>query len=143
MKSFLAALVAGLIFGLGLTISQMINPQKVLGFLDFTGNWDPSLALVMASALATTFVGYRFVLRAPEPLFADRFRLPERKDIDTRLVVGAGTFGAGWGLVGLCPGPAIAILTLSGGEGLTFAAAMIAGMVLYRAFASGPSAQSA
>jgi hypothetical protein len=134
MKSFLAALVSGLIFGLGLTISQMINPQKVLGFLDFTGNWDPSLALVMGAALATTFIGYRYVLRAPEPLFADRFRMPDAADIDARLLAGAVTFGIGWGLVGLCPGPAIAILTLGGREGLVFAAAMVAGIVLFRVF---------
>lgn len=130
MKSTLAALCSGLVFGLGLTISQMINPAKVLGFLDITGNWDPSLLLVMGGALITTLVGYRVVLRAPKPRFADRFRLPTPKDIDGRLVGGAALFGVGWGLVGLCPGPALAGLTIGGPQSWIFVAAMIAGIGL-------------
>lgn len=130
MKSTLAALLAGLVFGLGLTISQMINPAKVLSFLDITGNWDPSLLFVMGGALITTLIGYRFVLRAPKPMFADRFRLPTRKDIDGRLVGGAALFGVGWGLVGLCPGPALAGLTIGGLQSWIFVAAMVAGIGL-------------
>lgn len=130
MKSNFAALCAGLVFGLGLTISQMINPAKVLGFLDIAGNWDPSLLFVMGGALVTTMAGYRFVLRAPKPMFADRFRLPTRKDIDGRLVGGAALFGIGWGLVGLCPGPALAGLTIGGLQSWVFVAAMVAGIGL-------------
>lgn len=139
MKSNLAALCAGLIFGLGLTISQMINPSKVLGFLDITGNWDPSLIFVMGGALITTFIGYKFVLKSPKPMLADRFRLPTRKDIDGRLVGGAALFGIGWGLIGLCPGPALAGLALGGLQSWTFVVAMIAGVGLSKLLERGPA----
>ncbi len=131
MKSFSAFLV-GSIFGLGLLISEMVNPAKVIAFLDVTGNWDPSLALVMASALIVTFLGYRFVLRRPQPFFEPRFFLPTRQDIDARLVGGSALFGIGWGLAGLCPGPALSNLSFSGADGLLFAGVMVATMWITR-----------
>jgi len=128
----LAALAAGLLFGLGLAVSQMANPAKVLAFLDLAGKWDPSLALVMAGALAVTIPGYRLVLRRPKPVLAAHFGLPTAKSIDWRLIAGAAIFGAGWGLVGFCPGPAIASLAWTVGDNLWFLAAMAAGMVVTR-----------
>lgn len=128
----LAALAAGLLFGLGLAISQMANPAKVLAFLDLAGRWDPSLALVMAGALAVTIPGYRLVLRRPKPVLAAHFGLPTAKSIDGRLIAGAAIFGAGWGLVGFCPGPAIASLAWTVGDNLWFIAAMAAGMLVTR-----------
>lgn len=107
----LSALIAGLVFGLGLTFSEMVNPAKVLAFLDILGNWDPSLAFVMGAALLVTAIGYRIVWRAERPLFATEFQVPGNRSIDTRLATGAILFGAGWGLVGLCPGPAISALS--------------------------------
>src|SRR5262245_30467308 len=100
-------LLAGLIFGLGLLISGMANPAKVQNFLDLVGSFDPSLLLVMLGAVAVTFIGYRFVLRRPEPVLAAHFYVPSKKDIDVSLVLGAALFGLGWGLSGFCPGPAI------------------------------------
>ena len=105
--SALTALVAGTLFGLGLAISQMTNPAKVLAFLDIAGDWDPSLAFVMAGAVAVSFVAFRVARTRHTPLLGDTFRLPTRRDIDAPLVVGALLFGVGWGLAGLCPGPAI------------------------------------
>jgi uncharacterized membrane protein YedE/YeeE len=131
MHKNLTALLAGLTFGLGLTISQMVNPAKVLGFLDIFGNWDPSLALVMASALAVTALGYRLAWRQPKPVLADDFQLPTEGRIDWRLATGSVLFGGGWGLVGLCPGPAIAALVIGGLPALGFFAAMLAGMAGY------------
>ena len=128
----LGALAAGLLFGLGLAISQMANPAKVLAFLDLAGRWDPSLALVMAGALAVTIPGYRLVLRRPKPVLAAHFGLPTAKSIDGRLIAGAAIFGAGWGLVGFCPGPAIASLAWTVGDNLWFIAAMAAGMLVTR-----------
>lgn len=126
-----SALIAGLIFGLGLTISEMVNPAKVLAFLDLFGNWDPSLAFVMGGALIVTAIGYRLVWSRERPAFADRFQVPGNRDVDTRLAVGAILFGMGWGLVGLCPGPAIAALTFGGPALYVFLAAMAAGMVIF------------
>jgi len=134
MLKNLSALLAGLIFGLGLTISQMVNPAKVLGFLDLLGNWDPSLAFVMGGGLVVTFIGYRLVLRRPKPIADLKFQIPQKKEIDTKLAIGAVLFGIGWGLVGLCPGPAIAALTIGGTPALIFLAAMIGGMVLFEAY---------
>jgi uncharacterized membrane protein YedE/YeeE len=99
-----STLLAGTIFGVGLAISEMINPAKVLAFLDIAGRWDPSLALVMAGALAVTAVGFRIVLKRPAPWFALRFELPSGGQIDGRLLAGAAVFGIGWGLVGFCLG---------------------------------------
>jgi uncharacterized protein len=123
---------AGLLFGLGLIISGMVNPAKVLNFLDPLGIFDPSLAFVMAGAVAVTFVGYRLVLRRPRPIIADHFRPPLAKDIDMRVVLGPAIFGVGWGLSGFCPGPAIASLPLLAKGTLVFVPAMLAGMALSR-----------
>ena len=108
METVLAALLSGLLFGAGLTISQMVNPAKVAGFLDVAGDWDPSLALVMGGALTVTAICYRLTMRRGAPLLASDFRLPTAEDVDARLIGGAALFGVGWGLAGFCPGPAIA-----------------------------------
>ena len=136
MNRILAAFACGLLFGVGLTVSQMINPAKVLGFLDVgaipSGGWDPSLALVLLGATMTALIGYRLVLRRHRPLFSEAFMLPARRDIDARLILGAVVFGAGWGLVGLCPGPAVAALGVDGLSAVVFVLAMLAGMAGYQ-----------
>lgn len=126
-----AASIAGLLFGLGLTLSRMIDPAKVLGFLDVAGRWDLSLALVMAGAAGTAAVGFRFVLGRRAPLFAEAFTLPTARRVDRRLLGGAAVFGVGWGLAGLCPGPALADLGLVAWPVFIFVAAMLAGMALF------------
>ena len=132
MPQLVAALAAGLLFGLGLTLSRMVDPAKVLGFLDIAGSWDPSLALVLAGATGTAALGFRLVLgRRAAPLFARTFNLPEARGIDRRLVIGAAIFGVGWGLVGLCPGPALAGLGLAFRPVAIFVAAMLAGMAVF------------
>ena len=131
MTRILSALVIGLLFGAGLTISQMINPAKVLNFLDVSGAWDPSLALVMASALIVTAVGFRIVLAGPRPALADRFHLPTKSDLDLPLVGGAALFGIGWGMAGLCPGPAIAAVGLGERDIVLFVIAMAVGMGIH------------
>ena len=131
------ALLAGVLMGLGLAVSGMINPAKVLNFLDLAGDWDPTLAVVMASALLTTMVGYRFALRREAPIFATGFSLPGRRDIDRRLIAGAALFGIGWGIAGFCPGPAIAALTSLRAEPFLFVVAMAIGMVIVKHLASG------
>ena len=127
MKQAILALIAGIVFGLGLAISQMINPAKVLGFLDVAGRWDPSLAFVMAGALIVSYFGFRLSRRRTSPLWAPRFELPTRRDLDRRLIGGAAIFGIGWGLVGFCPGPLFASLAFGMKESLIFAAAMTLG----------------
>lgn len=133
MARHLAALGAGLVFGLGLAVSQMVNPAKVLAFLDLAGDWDPSLALVMGGALAVALPGFRTVLRRPRPLFAEGFRVPAKHAaVDGRLLGGALLFGVGWGLVGLCPGPAVASLAYGMPQSVYFLLAMGAGMAAAR-----------
>ncbi len=132
MARAIAALVAGLLFGLGLSVSQMVSPAKVLGFLDLAGDWDPSLAFVMAGAVLVTFVGYRVVLRRRGPILDAKFNLPTRRDIDAPLLLGALTFGVGWGLVGFCPGPALTALAVADEKIVGFVVAMLAGMALDR-----------
>lgn len=135
--------IIGLIFGLGLILSGMSNPAKVLNFLDFaairTGTWDASLAFVMAGAIAVTFTGYRLVLKQSQPLFGERFYLPTREDIDARVIAGPAIFGVGWGLSGFCPGPAITALGFGTKAAVIFVVAMLAGMWLARFIASRPS----
>lgn len=126
----LSALLAGIVFGLGLTVSGMINPAKIIAFLDITGGWDPSLLVVMASALAVSFIGYRIVLARAKPAFEPTFQLPVKTIIDRPLVLGSAMFGVGWGLSGLCPGPAISAAGLGAPEVYAFLAAMLAGMAL-------------
>jgi uncharacterized membrane protein YedE/YeeE len=126
--AIVAQLLAGLVFGLGLVISGMVNPAKVQNFLDIFGQWDPSLAFVMGGAVVVAFVGFRLTLRRARPVLAARFDLPTRRDIDARVIVGPAIFGVGWGLAGLCPGPALASLTTGGAAALVFVAAMAVGM---------------
>ncbi len=108
----IAALISGLLFGVGLAVAQMTNPTKVISFLDVTGNWDPSLALVMGAAFFVALLGFKLTAQRAGPLFDEKFRLPTRTDLDKPLVLGAALFGAGWGLAGYCPGPVIASLGL-------------------------------
>jgi uncharacterized protein len=130
MRTLYASFAAGALFGAGLAISQMVNPQKVTDFLDFFGRWDPSLALVMGGALAVTALSFRVILRRPRPLLDRDFHLPAASDVDHRLLGGAALFGVGWGLAGFCPGPAVASLAYGLPASVLFVAAMIAGMAL-------------
>jgi len=126
--SLLVNFLLGLLFGLGLVISGMSNPAKVLNFLDLFGSWDASLGFVMAGAVVVAFVGYRLVLRRERPVLASRFQLPAKRDIDRPLLIGAAIFGIGWGLGGICPGPAFTLLSgLSPGI-LVFLPAMFVGI---------------
>lgn len=134
MKSTLVAFGAGLVFGAGLLISGMTQPAKVLGFLNLLGDWDPSLAFVMLGAIGVHFVAYRIVPRLGRPLFAERWGIPSRRDIDGRLLLGAALFGAGWGLGGYCPGPALTSAVTGASTTLLFTGAMLAGMWAYTAF---------
>jgi len=134
----LAALASGFIFGLGLLISGMTQPSKVLGFLDIfgvrTGNWDPSLAVVMAAALAVSGIGYWLAQQRPQPVLAPKFDIPTKTTIDTPLMAGSALFGIGWGLVGLCPGPALENLATLSPAVIVFCVAMAAGMVAHDAW---------
>ncbi len=131
MANLIAAACCGVIFGLGLIISDMAQPLKVLNFLDLFGRWDPSLLLVMAAALAVTGAGYALTRRRGRPYLAPEGYWPTASEIDTQLIVGAGLFGLGWGLVGLCPGPAIADLASLNSKLIVFVIAMVAGMVAH------------
>jgi uncharacterized membrane protein YedE/YeeE len=133
----------GLIFGLGLVVSGMSDPAKVLNFLDVagirSGTWDPSLAFVMAGAIAVTFVGFDRVLRRPRPLFGERFHLPTKQELDIRIISGPAIFGVGWGLAGFCPGPAFTALGFGTSAAVIFVAAMMVGMLLARWLANHPA----
>ena len=135
----LSSFTVGLIFGLGIALSGMINPAKVLNFFDVAGAWDPSLAFVMGGALATTALGYRFVLRRDAPLLEPRFQLPTARDIDARLVGGAALFGVGWGIAGFCPGAAVPALGTGRWEVALFVAALLAGLWVARAIRDRPA----
>jgi uncharacterized membrane protein YedE/YeeE len=123
----LTSFIAGTLFGIGLTVSEMINPARVIGFLDIAGRWDPTLAFVMAGALAVTVPAFPLVLRRQRPAVAQQFYLPTKSKIDSRLILGAAIFGAGWGLAGFCPGPALAGLASANPAVYLFVAAMLAG----------------
>jgi uncharacterized membrane protein YedE/YeeE len=123
-------LASGTLFGYGLALSGMISPAKIVGFLDITGNWDPSLAFVMGGALLVTIKGSQVFLKRQSPICGEKFLLPDRRDIDTSLLTGAGLFGVGWGLGGFCPGPAISSLAYGNREVIVFVIAMLAGIVL-------------
>ncbi len=127
MIRIITAYGAGLLFGLGLVVSQMISPAKVLAFLDVAGNWDPSLAVVLFASVFVAAVGYPIVLKGKAPLFDEKFRLPEKQDIDRKLLTGAGIFGIGWGLSGYCPGPALTAISLAEPKTGLFLLAMAAG----------------
>lgn len=141
--SILVQFAIGLVFGLGLVIAGMSDPAKVLNFLDLaaipTGGWDPSLAFVMAGAIAVTFVGFKLVLRRPRPVFGGTFHLPTTTEIDARIILGPAIFGMGWGLAGFCPGPAFTALTTGGSAALMFVGAMLVGMAGARWLASRPA----
>jgi uncharacterized membrane protein YedE/YeeE len=133
MRSLVSALLAGGLFGLGIAVSGMANPAKVLNFFDVTGTWDPSLAFVMGGGLITALIGYRFVFaRRAAPLFASTFELPTKRSLDGQLLGGAAVFGVGWGIAGFCPGGAIPALSLGYRETPIFVAAMIAGIIAAR-----------
>ena len=125
------ALVAGLVFGTGLIVSGMSNPAKVLAFLDLAGRWDPSLAVVMATSIPVAALGYAIANRRGTTLFGGTLSLPTTRDIDRPLVIGALVFGIGWGLAGICPGPAVTLVGAGRAQGIVFVAAMLAGMGLF------------
>ena len=132
MQRIVLAGLFGLIFGTGIAISGMINPAKVLNFFDIAGNWDPSLLLVMGSALTVTAIGFRFVLRREQPVLDQQFHLPTRRKLDVPLIAGSAVFGMGWGIAGFCPGGAIPALGLGDLSALAFVTAMIAGIIAAR-----------
>jgi len=132
MPVLLPALLAGVLLGAGLALSDMINPARVLAFLDVAGAWDATLAFVMGGAVAVAAIGYVAARRMKHPLFAGRFFIPENSVLESRLVLGSVLFGVGWGLVGLCPGPAVAALVFGLWQPWVFFAAMLAGMLLHR-----------
>jgi uncharacterized protein len=132
MRVPIASLVTGTIFGAGLALSDMINPARVLGFLDLAGEWDPSLAFVMGGAIIPMVIAYAISRRMRTPLFDKSFFIPENRVMDSRLLIGAALFGIGWGLVGFCPGPAIAGLVMGAWQPWLFVAAMLGGMWLHR-----------
>jgi uncharacterized membrane protein YedE/YeeE len=127
----IVALFSGALFGLGLAVSGMTNPAKVIGFLDLAGGWDPTLAFVMGGALLITIPAFRLILGRQRPILAGDFALPTKSTVDARLLGGAALFGVGWGLSGFCPGPAVVALTTGLTPVSAFVAAMVAGMVLY------------
>ena len=132
MAKTASAFAVGLLFGLGLLVSGMANPATDLAFLDVAGRWDPSLAFVMAGAVAISATGYLVARRRGRPLLASRLEIPTRRNLDPRLIAGAAVFGLGWGLAGLCPGPALTLLTVAPAQAMTFVVAMVAGMLLFR-----------
>lgn len=128
---FLAALVSGGVFGFGLSLSGMLDPARVKGFLDVAGDWDPSLAFVLAGAIAVAMLGTWLSRRMKRPVFDQAFHMPSKSRIDRRLVLGSALFGIGWGMAGFCPGPALASLTLGLGPSVLFVAAMVVGMTVH------------
>ncbi|WP_299821324.1 DUF6691 family protein [uncultured Jannaschia sp.] len=136
-----AGFAAGLLFGIGLLLSGMANPAKVLNFLDVAGAWDPSLAIVMGGATVTAFLGYRLAWRRSRPVLMPSFDLPTRRDIDRPLLAGAALFGIGWGIGGFCPGPAWTALPMAAPGTLVFVPAMLVGIWLGRLAKAGPLMQ--
>lgn len=131
-RRLLPPLASGLLFGAGVTISGMTDPQGVRGFLDIFGEWDPTLAFVMGGAVIVMAIAWTIQSRMAAPIFGKKFSLPDRADLDGRLIAGSVLFGVGWGIAGLCPGPAIASLALSPFSALPFVGAMLAGMLLQK-----------
>lgn len=132
MKQYWIALISGVLFGLGLGLSQMIDRDRVIGFLDVAGVWDPTLLFVLGGAVSVTLIAFRFVLRLPHPLFANTFSLPTKKNIERSLVLGSAMFGVGWGIAGYCPGPAITVLVLGIFNPVLFIVAFIGGSLTYK-----------
>jgi hypothetical protein len=127
--SLVFSLLAGITFGAGLTLSDMVNPARVSNFLDFAGTWDPTLMFVMAGGLAVTTLGYRSIFRRGSPVAGGKFHLPTQRQIDLPLVGGSALFGVGWGLAGICPGPALTDLVTLEPKVFVFVAAMLVGMI--------------
>jgi uncharacterized membrane protein YedE/YeeE len=132
MKNGISALLVGFIFAMGLGISGMTQPQKVVGFLDLFGNWDPSLMFVMVGAIGVHFITYRLIRKRGTPLFSRQFQVPENRKITPALMIGAVLFGIGWGLAGFCPGPAVVSLASLSVKPLLFVGSMLVGMVIFR-----------
>ena len=128
----LVSLISGIIFGIGLVISEMINPEKVLGFLNLFGNWDPSLAFVMIGALIVSSPLFHIIKKKEKPIFAENFNYSNNKSINNKLILGSAIFGAGWGLIGLCPGPAISSIALLDIHSIIFVIAMFVGFYLVK-----------
>ncbi len=139
----LVNLLAGLLFGFGLLLSGMANPAKVLNFLDIAGHWDPSLAFVMGGAVIVTAIGYRLTFRRAKPMLDASFHLPSARQIDLKLVSGAAIFGVGWGLAGLCPGPALVSIVLAAPAIFVFVPAMLIGVACASWLKRAPSLQKA
>ncbi len=139
----LVALTSGAVFGFGLSLSGMLNPVRVRGFLDITGNWDPSLAFVLGGAVGVTAMAWRLAGRFHRPAFDTGFHLPKDRPIDGRLILGSAIFGIGWGMVGLCPGPAVASLSLGLPASFLFVTAMLIGMTIHDGLIMGASAPPA
>lgn len=129
--SYVTALIAGLLFGIGLIVSQMVNPAKVLGFLDVAGNWDPSLMFVMIGAIFVSFFAFRKAKSLQKTVIGESVNLPTQSKIDAKLIAGASLFGIGWGLAGYCPGPALVSLMFGYQQSWIFVASMLAGMLMY------------
>ncbi|WP_191600192.1 YeeE/YedE family protein [Marinomonas algicola] len=128
----LITFITGLLFGVGLAFSEMTNPAVVIGFLDITRNWNPSLLFVMVGAIAIGFIGYQIQKRRKKPLFDSSWSIPTRKDIDSPLIIGSILFGIGWGLSGYCPGPGLTALINNPSEGIIFVIALILGSGLFQ-----------
>ena len=131
-RRILPPLVSGVLFGAGLAVGGMTDPGRVRGFLDVFGDWDPTLAIVMGGAVIVMAIAWRFQAKMARPIFGERFALPDRIDFDVKLIAGAALFGVGWGVAGLCPGPAVASLALAPLDALPFVTAMLVGMALHR-----------
>ncbi len=129
MKKYIVAFAGGIIFGLGLCISKMVDPNKIMGFLDVAGNWDPSLLLVMLSALVIVSIGYRLALKREKPVLDQKFYLPTNNQLDIKLILGAILFGVGWGLIGYCPGPIVTSLGFLSVDIVIVFISMLVGMV--------------
>lgn len=134
MKQNLIALLCGVIFGIGLSLSHMINPNKVLNFLDITGNWDPSLIFVMMGAVAVAFLSFKWILKRPAPILAESFHIFRKSSVDKPLLLGAAIFGIGWGMSGYCPGPAVTGLGLLSLESVIMVVAIYLGFFAYNRF---------
>lgn len=139
----IASYLIGLIFGIGISVSGMANPAKVLNFFDVAGTWDPSLIFVMGGALVVTFIGYRLVLQRPKPILDAKFQLPTNTHLDARLIGGAAVFGVGWGIAGFCPGGALPALGTGRVEVIVFVAALIAGIFVAKGLMAVSGARAA
>ena len=128
----ITSLIGGIIFGIGLVVSGMTDPAKVIGFLDITGDWDYSLALVMGGAVVFNFISFRLIRKRTHSIYDGPLRWPTRKDVDTKLLFGSGLFGVGWGIAGICPGPGIVNLIRMDIGVLIFVLSMVAGMLIYK-----------